>query len=196
MNPYVTGEAIRLLREKNRFTQAELADRIGVSDKAVSRWETGKGYPDITLLEPLAGALSVSVAELLSGNAVTNANVSANMLRPTFYVCPVCGNIVHSVGEAVVHCHGVQLCPAEAEEADDRHVLTVETVEDEFYVTVQHDMTKQHHISFIAAVSSDRLQLVKLYPEGSASARFKVSDVRRFYYYCNRDGLFCQNRKK
>ena len=196
MNPYVTGEAIRLLREKNRFTQAELAEKIGVSDKAVSRWETGKGYPDITLLEPLAGALSVSVAELMSGNAITNANVSANMLRPTFYVCPVCGNVVHSVGEAVVHCHGVLLRPAEAEEADERHVLTVETVEDEFYVSVRHDMTKQHYISFIAAVSSDRLQLVKLYPEGSAAARFKISDVRRFYYYCNRDGLFCQNRKK
>ena len=196
MNPYVTGEAIRLLREKNKFTQAELADQIGVSDKAVSRWETGQGYPDITLLEPLAGALNVSVAELMSGNAITNANVSANMLRPTFYVCPVCGNVVHSVGEAVVHCHGVLLRPAEAEEADERHEITVETVEDEFYVTVRHDMTKQHYISFIAAVSSDRLQLVKLYPEGSASARFKISDVRRFYYYCNRDGLFYRNRRK
>ena len=190
MNPYVTGEAIRLLREKNKFTQAELADQIGVSDKAVSRWETGKGYPDITLLEPLARALSVSVAELMSGNAITNANVSANMLRPTFYVCPVCGNVVHSVGEAVVHCHGVLLRPAEAEEADDRHSLTVETVEDEFYVTVQHDMTKQHHISFIAALSSDGLQLVKLYPEGPAQARLKRRGVRRVVWYCNRDGLF------
>ena len=196
MNPYVTGEAIRLLREKNRLTQAELADKIGVSDKAVSRWETGKGYPDITLLEPLARELKASVAELLSGNAVTNANVSANMLRPTFYVCPVCGNVVHSVGEAVVHCHGVLLHPAEAEAADEKHTMTVETVEDEFYVTLHHDMTKQHHISFIASVSSDRLQLVKLYPEGDAAARFKVSDVRRFYYYCNRDGLFYQNRRK
>ncbi len=196
MNPYVTGEAIRLLREKNRFTQAELADKIGVSDKAVSRWETGKGYPDITLLEPLALALSVSVAELLSGSTVTNANVSANMLRPTFYVCPVCGNVVYSVGEAVVHCHGVLLHPAEAEEADEKHGMTVETIEDEFYVSVRHDMTKQHHVSFIAAVSSDRLQLVKLYPEGDAAARFKMAGVRRFYCYCNRDGLFCQNRRK
>lgn len=100
MNPYVTGEAIRSLREKNRLTQSELADRIGVSDKAVSRWETGKGYPDITLLEPLAEALMISTAELLSGNTVTNENVSANMLRSVFYVCPVCGNIVHSMGQA------------------------------------------------------------------------------------------------
>lgn len=192
MNPYVTGEAIRRLREKNRFTQAELAERLCVSDKAVSKWETGKGYPDISLLEPLAEALSVSVAELLSGSAVTNDNLSANMLRSLFYVCPVCGNVVHSMGEAVVHCHGVLLRPAEAEEADGQHEISVERVEDEYYVTVHHDMTKQHYISFIAAASSDRLQLVKLYPEGSAAARFKVGDVRRIYYYCNRDGLFCK----
>lgn len=196
MNPYVTGEAIRLLREKNKYTQAELADQLCVSDKTVSKWETGKGYPDITLLEPLAKALSVSVAELLSGSTISNGNVSANMLRSVFYVCPVCGNVVHSMGEAAVHCHGVLLRPAEAEEADEKHELTVGQVEDEFFVTVRHDMTKQHYISFIAAVSSDRLQLVKLYPEGDAAARFKMAGVRRFYYYCNRDGLFYRNRKK
>ena len=196
MNPYVTGEAIRLLREKNKYTQAELADQLCVSDKTVSKWETGKGYPDITLLEPLANALSVSVAELLSGSTISNGNVSANMLRSVFYVCPVCGNVVHSMGEAAVHCHGVLLRPAEAEEADEKHELTVGQVEDEFFVTVRHDMTKQHYISFIAAVSSDRLQLVKLYPEGDAAARFKMAGVRRFYYYCNRDGLFYRNRKK
>lgn len=196
MNPYVTGEAIRLLREKNRFTQAQLAAMLCVSDKAVSKWETGKGYPDITLLEPLSKALKVSVAELLSGNAVTNGNLSANMLCSMFYVCPVCGNVVHSMGEAAVHCHGVLLRPAEAEEADESHDLHVETVEDEFFVRIDHEMTKQHYISFIAAASSDRLQLVKLYPEGEAEARFKISDVRRFYYYCNRDGLFCKARKK
>lgn len=195
MNPYVTGEAIRLLREKNKLTQAQLAERLCVSDKAVSKWETGKGYPDITLLEPLAETLKVSVAELLSGNAVTNGNLSANMLRSMFYVCPVCGNVVHSMGEAAVHCHGVLLRPAEAEKADEAHDLCIETVEDEFFVSVRHDMTKQHFISFIAAVSSDRMQLVKLYPEGNAEARFKISGVRRFYFYCNRDGLFFKNRK-
>ena len=196
MNPYVTGEAIRLLREKNRFTQAQLAEKLCVSGKAVSKWETGKGYPDITLLEPLAKALSVSVAELLSGNAITNGNLCANMLRSMFYVCPVCGNVVHTMGEAAVHCHGVLLRPAEAEVADETHGISVETIEDEFFVTVRHDMTKQHYISFIAAVSSDRMQLVKLYPEGNAEARFKINDVRRFYYYCNRDGLFYRNRTK
>ena len=107
MNQYVTGAMIKSLREKCKLTQLQLADRLGVSDKTVSKWETGKGYPDITLLEPIADALSVSVAELLSGNTVCNSNVSANVMRSRFYICPVCGNIIHSMGEAGVHCHSV-----------------------------------------------------------------------------------------
>ena len=52
------------------------------------------------------------------------------------------------------------------------------------------DMKKNHYISFIAAQSSDRIQMVKLYPEGNAEARFKISGVKRILFYCNRDGLF------
>ena len=94
MNQYVTGAVIKELREKNKLTQLELADKLNVSDKTVSKWETGKGYPDITLLEPIAEAFGVSVTELISGKAISNVNVSANMLRSKFYVCPVCGNIL------------------------------------------------------------------------------------------------------
>lgn len=119
MNQYVTGAVIKELREKNNVTQLQLADKIGVSDKTISKWETGKGYPDITLLEPIANALSVSVAELISGNTVYNSNVSANMLRSKFYICPVCGNVIHGMGEAVIHCHGVLLQPEIAQNMSD-----------------------------------------------------------------------------
>lgn len=190
MDQYVTGAVIRSLRERSHLTQTQLAEKLQVSDKTVSKWETGKGYPDITLLEPLAGALSVSVTELLSGSAVKNANVSANMMRSKFYVCPVCGNVIHAMGEAVVSCHGVMLSSCAAEPFAEDHPLHVETVEDEYYVTIDHEMTKSHYISFIAAASADRMQIVKLYPEGSAEARFKKNGVRKFYFYCNRDGLF------
>lgn len=190
MNQYVTGAVIKELREKNNVTQLQLADKLGVSDKTISKWETGKGYPDITLLEPIADALSVSVAELLSGNTVYNSNVSANMLRSKFYVCPVCGNVIHGIGEAVVHCHGVLLQPEEAEETDEEHKIFIERVEDEYYVKIEHEMTKNHYISFIAAVSSDRIQMIKLYPEGDAQARFKINGVKKIYFYCNRSGLF------
>lgn len=190
MNQYVTGAVIKELREKNKMTQLQLAGKLGVSDKTVSKWETAKGYPDITLLEPIADAFSISVTELISGNTIFNANVSANMMRSKFYVCPMCGNVIHSMGEAVINCHGVSLSPAEAEETDENHKIFIERVEDEFYVRIDHDMTKQHYISFVAVASSDRMQIVKLYPEGNADARFKIDGVKKIYFYCNKDGLF------
>ena len=125
MNQYVTGAVIKELREKNHFTQAELAEKLNISDKTVSKWETAKGYPDISMLELIANVFGISVAELLSGNAINNVNVSANMMRSKFYVCPVCGNIVHSMGEAVIHCHGVQLMPCQAEETDENHMIFI-----------------------------------------------------------------------
>ncbi|MBQ6685562.1 MAG: helix-turn-helix domain-containing protein [Firmicutes bacterium] len=190
MNQYVTGAVIRELREKNHMTQWELAEKLCVSDKTVSKWETAKGYPDITLLDPIAKVFGVSVAELMSGNAVNNVNVSANMMRSKFYVCPVCGNSFHSMGEAVIHCHGVQLMPLSAEEVDEHHGISVEVVEDEYFVRVDHDMTKKHYISFVAALSYDKIQLVKLYPEGNPECRFKINGVKKIYFYCNKDGLF------
>lgn len=190
MNEYVTGKTIKRLRESMGMTQAELAQKLCVSDKAVSKWETGKGYPDITLVEPLAKTLGISVIELLSGEDITNRNRSFNMLRAGFYVCPVCGNVLYATGEAVVSCCGITLPQQEAEDADEAHALQIETVEDEYYITLTHAMTKAHGISFMAAVSDDGMQLVKLYPEGNAEARFKIRKVKYVYYYCNRHGLF------
>ena len=190
VNNYVTGSSIKALREKRNLTQAELAEKIGVSSKTVSKWETGRGLPDITLLQPLAQALGVSLIELMSGEHITNRNVSANMLRCKFYVCPLCGNVIHSTGNTVVSCCGITLPPLEAEDADEDHSLTVEPVEDEYFLTVNHDMTKQHFISFLAHVTSDRLQLVKFYPEGNAETRLQLRGRGYLYYYCNRHGLF------
>ncbi len=193
MNQYVTGAVIKSLREKKNMTQAEFAQRLCVSAKTISKWETAKGYPDISLLEPIASVLGVSVTELISGNAVHNANVSANMLRSLIYVCPVCGNILHSMGESVIQCHGILLTPCQAEENDENHMIFIERVEDEYYVRIEHDMTKQHYITFVAALSADKLQMIKLYPEGNAEARFKINGVRKILFYCNRDGLFSIN---
>ena len=191
-NHYVTGSAIRRLREKRKLTQAQLAAALSVSDKTVSKWETARGLPDITLLEPLARALQVSVPELLSGEEVINANRAGNLLRTVLYVCPVCGNVIHAAGAAHLSCCGVELPPLEAEEADAAHALHCELVEDEFYVTLEHPMTKEHFISFFACAGSDRFELVKLYPEGGAQARFAARGGGMLYWYCNRHGLFCQ----
>lgn len=196
MDNYVTGAVIKRLRENKKMTQEELAQKIFVTSKAVSKWETGKGFPDVGLLESLGKALDVSVIELLSGEDITNLNKSCNMAKGEFYVCPVCGNVILTTGEVVISCCGITLPPLEAEDPDEEHSLNVETVEDEYYVTMKHPMTKEHYISFIAAVSDQGVQLVKLYPEGNAQARFKISRVRKLYAYCNRHGLFEVDRKE
>ena len=189
MDTYITGAAIRSLREKKGITQAALAEKLCVSAKAVSKWETGRGLPDITLLEPLAAALGVSLAELLSGRAVTNRNVSANMRRSKFYVCPLCGNVLHGMGEAQISCCGISLPPLEAEDFDAEHELSIEKVEDEYFISLQHEMTRGHFISFIAFVTDDRLQLVKLYPQWGAQARVQRRGMGDVYIYCNKHGL-------
>ena len=190
MNRYVTGEMIRRLRERRRLTQEQLAERIYVSGKAVSKWETGKGLPDISLLEPLARALGISVIELLSGDTVQNRNRCANMAKSRLYVCPVCSNVIQSIGEALVSCCGITLPPLEAESPDADHAIRVEIVEDEYYVSMRHPMTREHCISFFCAVSDMGAQMIKLYPEGGAEARFKRDRGKALYACCNRHGLF------
>lgn len=192
MNTYVTGSTIKKLREARGMTQAQLAQRIGVSGKAVSKWETAKGLPDISLLQPLAAALGVSVIELMNGEPIVNRNVSSNLVRSRLYVCPICGNVLHSTGDAVISCCGVTLPALEAEERDEAHALTVERVEDEHFLTVHHPMTKDHYISFLAYASADRFQLVKLYPEGEAQTRMQLRGRGTVYFFCNRHGLFRQ----
>ena len=192
MNTYVTGTTIKELRESKKLTQAELAEKIGVSSKTISKWETAKGLPDIFLLQPLAGALGISVIELMNGKQISNKNVSANMLRCKFYVCPICSNAIHSTGDAVVSCCGITLPALEAEDADDTHKITIEKVENEHFISIPHPMTKQHFISFVAFVTSDRIQMVKFYPEGNAETRLQLRGRGHLYYYCNQHGLFKQ----
>ena len=188
MDSYVTGATIKQLRESKKLTQEELAAKIGVSSKTVSKWETAKGLPDISLLQPLAEALGISVIELMNGEHIYNQNISGNMLRCKFYVCPVCGNVIHSLGNALISCCGITLPALEAD--GDEGALTIEKVEDEHFISIDHPMTKQHFISFAAFVTSDRLQLVKFYPEGNAETRLQLRGRGYLYYYCNRHGLF------
>ena len=195
MDNYVTGSLIKKLREGKKMTQEELADKICVSAKAVSKWETGRGFPDIGLVEPLAKALGISVIELLSGVDVHNKNRSFDMNKCKFYVCPICGNVIQTTGEAVISCCGITLPPLEAEPMDKEHTIKLEVVEDEYYVTLDHSMTKTHYISFLAAVSDQGIQLVKLYPEGGAETRFKINRIERVYACCNHHGLFVLDLK-
>lgn len=190
MDKYVTGTVIRKLRDRQKMTQEALAGKLHVSSKAVSKWETGQGLPDVSLLEPLAKALNISVIELFSGEDIQNKNRASNMLREEFYVCPVCGNVIQATGGAVISCCGIVLPPLEAEAPDTEHLLRIEEVEDEYFVSLDHPMTKTHYISFLAALSDRGVQLIKLYPEGGAEARLKIDRVKWVLAYCNQHGLF------
>ena len=189
MNTYITASTIKKLREQKNLTQLQLAEEIGVTAKAVSKWETAKGLPDISLIESLSRALGVSVMELISGETVINKNASSNMLLSKFYVCPLCGNVIYATGEALISCCGIALPPSEAEEIDEEHNVTIENVEDEKFITVSHEMSKKHFISFIAYVTTDKVKFVKLYPEGNAETRLRFRGRGFLYIYCNRHGL-------
>lgn len=187
---YVTGNTIKKLREKQGITQKELAEKINVSDKTISKWETNKGFPDVSVIEELTKALGISLAELFTGDLKTNENQSGNMKKVQFYVCPVCGNVITALGEGSFSCCGVNLPKQEAEAADEEHVLSVEVIDHEFSVTMDHLMNKKHYISFIAYVTSDTAEVIKLYPEQDISVRFRKKGHGFMYAYCNRHGLY------
>lgn len=190
MNQYVTGAIIKELREKNQLTQLQLAEKLGVSDKTISKWETSKGLPDITLLMPLAQALKVSLIELVCGYEINNNNISANFNKGAWYVCPICGNVIHAMGEAVVSCCGVTLPIIENEEASEDHKLIVTRDVNEYVVSIDHPMTKEHYICFLAYTTDNGIEVAKLYPESEAIARFTIKGHGLIHAYCNHHGKF------
>lgn len=187
---YVTGKVIKELREKKIYTQKQLAEILGVSDKTISKWETGKGLPDIGIISDLSASLGVSLAELLSGEYAENENRSGNMKKISFYVCPVCGNVIQATGNASYSCCGILLPKLEMEEEDQKHDFKIEEVDGEYYISMDHEMSKTHYISFFAYVTSNYSQFIKLYPEQSAEGRFTKWGHGIFYAYCNRHGLY------
>ncbi len=187
---YITGKIIRELREKQKMTQKQLAEKLNISDKTISKWETDRGLPDISIVDSLAKALGVSVAELFAGEFYTNTNLSGNMRKTVFYVCPVCGNIIAAAGQGSFSCCGITLPPLEAESADADHDINIEIIDGEYYISSDHEMSKQHFISFIAFAAGDRVDIVKMYPQQDVSARIRKSGHGIFYMYCNRHGLY------
>lgn len=187
---YLDGSAIKQQRESRGMTQRQLSERLSVSDKTVSKWETGRGLPDIGILPELASALGVSLTELMTGKMVTNRNRAANLLKLGFYVCPVCGNVIYALGEGSYSCCGISLPRLESEPADGAHAISAERDDGEYYVRLDHDMSRSHYLSFVAYVTTGSIQLVKLYPEQEAECRFAIRGSGLLYVCCNRDGLF------
>ena len=184
-----TGRLIRELRTQKGLTQAQLAGLINVSDKAVSKWERGLGCPDVSLLGTLSEVLEVNIDRLLKGELGENSE-AVTMNKIKFYICEKCGSVFTSLGGGELSCCGKKLSPLELKNADEAHALKLEEVEDEWYVTCPHEMTKEHYISFIAFVSYDRVTLVKTYPEQDLAVRFSRNGAGYFCYYCTNDGFY------
>ena len=184
------GKLILDLRKEKGITQRQLADLMNISDKTISKWDRGLGCPDVSLLGELSSILGVNIEKILSGDLEPNDKDGGNMKKTKFYVCPSCGNIITSSGDAEISCCGRKLSPLKAQKADNTHVLNIETIEHEYYITFSHEMTKEHYICFIACVSYDKVFTVRLYPEQSGELRFPRVPGGKFYFYCNKDGLW------
>ncbi|MCR4719144.1 MAG: helix-turn-helix domain-containing protein [Firmicutes bacterium] len=184
------GKLLCDLRKAKGLTQKQVADKLGVLPKTVSKWETGHGFPDISTLSALADIFGVSERTLLSGSLEPNSKNTGNIKRIKFYVCPSCGGFIQAVGNSQVICCGKQLEPLKAKKSDEEHVLKILEIEGDYYIEIAHEMTKEHYISFLAYVRYDRVLTVKLYPEQDCCVRFPKMYGGKFYYYCSRHGLF------
>lgn len=183
------GELICQLRKEKGLTQLQLAEKLHVSDKAVSKWERGIGCPDVSILNALANELNINVDKLLSGEIEINSE-AIKMNKIKFFVCDKCGSVFTATGAGEISCCGKKLSPLVPQEADAKHRLNVEKVEDEFYLTSDHPMTKDHYIAFVAQVNFDRVNLVKTYAEQSLGLRFPQTGDGYFCYYCTNDGFY------
>lgn len=185
------GQLILQLRREKGLTQWQLADTLGISNKTVSKWECGRGAPDVSLWRELSSVLGADLLRLLQGELAPNRPDAGKMGRMRFYVCPRCGNILTSTGKASISCCGRALAPLEAARETGGHRLAAEEMDGEWYVTIQHPMTKGHYIAFAACVSDDQVWMHRLYPEQSPA--FRLAALPRgacLYLYCTRHGLF------
>lgn len=185
------GKLIQKLRREKGLTQCALAEQIGVSDRTISKWETGRGAPDVSLLSAVSDALGVNIEEILRGELRPEDLIGGNMKKTRYYFCPGCGSLNLSTGNAVISCCGRRLTPLEPSAPDPEHTLTIEPVEDEWYVSSEHAMARNHYITFVALVSSDRLQLVKQYPEWNLQVRLPRR-TGLLLWHCSAHGLFAK----
>ena len=190
MNLSKNGRLISSLRKAKGMTQKQVADMLGVLPKTVSKWETGHGFPDVSTVSDLAKILGVSSDTILSGNLNPNTEEVGNMKKTKFYVCPNCGAVLQGTGECSVVCCGKPLEPLMAAKADNEHEITVSQIENDYYITFEHEMTKEHFIQFAAYVTFDRVLVIRLYPQQDPSVTFPKMYGGKFYYYCNKHGLF------
>lgn len=192
-----TGKLIAHLRKEQGLTQKNVADLLGVCSKTVSKWETGHGFPDISLISELSKILRVDTLTLINGELPEIKTSGCNVMKTKFYICKNCGNIITSTKNTNVICCGRNINSLDVTPMDEIHKLNIERIENDYYITFSHPMTKEHYISFFAYVRSDGVLMIKLYPEQGGEVRFPLMFGGKLYFYCTQDGLFeCNLTKK
>lgn len=192
------GILLKALRKEKEMTQKQVADQMHISDKTISKWERGLGCPDVSLLGELSELFEVNIEKILLGDLELNDMETGNLKKTKFYVCPNCGNVISTTGDAELSCCGRKLAPLVAKPADGEHTAIVENDDGEYYITFDHEMSKAHFLSFVAYVSTDRSLFVRLYPEQPAAVRLPAMSGgklgkkygSKLYYYCSKDGLW------
>lgn len=192
MNQIKIGTLIRNLRKGKKLTQKQLADLITVSDKTISKWETGAGLPDIAIIAPLSEILEVDLSKLLMGEISENIPVIGHLQRGHFHVCSTCGNMTYSTGNAEIFCCGRKLSALAPQPTDDQHRLEITISDEGTYITSPHPMLKSDYISFVAIVKPDQLHLIKLYPEWQLEVHLYEKIKAPIYFYSTTGGLYVQ----
>ncbi|HHT41943.1 MAG TPA: helix-turn-helix domain-containing protein, partial [Firmicutes bacterium] len=168
------GRLIAKLRKEQNLTQKNIADALGIQSKTVSKWECGLGCPDLSLWSDLSTILGVDMKQLMEGEITPNKRDPGNIDRVRFYVCPSCGNILVSTGSAGIFCCGRKLEQAFPSDQSALPKITIEEIDIDYFITVDHPMTKEHYLAFAAYVKSDKIYFNRLYPEQSPSFRFPI----------------------
>lgn len=187
------GKLILDLRKEKGLTQQEVADLLNISNKTVSKWERGYGCPDVSLLSSLSEVLGADIQMMLEGELDLNRKDSGNFNRVKFYVCPMCQNVLFSSGKASIFCCGRKVDPLKVQNIIENHQMQIDTIENDYFISIDHEMDKSHYISFVAFVTSDKVLFSKLYPEQSPEIRIpKIQRRGKLYAYCSKDGLWAQ----
>lgn len=146
--------------------------------------------PDVSLLKDISALYDVDIEKILDANLEEKGVEVGNMKRMKFIRCAHCGNIFWSTGGGEISCCGRKLIPLVAQDMDAAHDAKIEEIDNEYFVTFDHEMTKEHYIVFAALVSWDRATVVRLYPEQSGELRLPRQRRGELYLCCNKDGLF------
>ena len=186
------GKLILQLRKEKGLTQKQVADQLNISNKTISKWERGMGCPDLSLLPELSDVFQVGLDQLLTGELDAREALGGNMKKTAFYICPDCGNVVAAMADAAVSCCGKRLEASQPQKAEGEDRLTVETVENDLFITSGHPMDKDHYITFAALLTGDSLILRRQYPEWGLQVRLPAIGHGRLLWCCSRHGLFYQ----